>query len=290
MLEMTRYTLNLTSQNSVENHKTPWQVYWSQFDPNKLTARIDHLWIPGTLCITQLDASHKIVGEKLDANGTRSVFYGYRGTKNKLVWLLEGGRFLISPHVIAYENTSQDLGWGADPREIITSLPRHVQDRLKARKIDYARNQDYNAPDGEELLTLAPRRRGRPRRIIQRPYDDHTLQVLNTPLEVDVELAQLLIEVDQGEVSGQITVEDLHDAVTGNCFGTLSDDLSDRFDISAFSATRKAIDREQFGHHSDGEELFRLMCHNDDSLRYILSATADELNFNQAMSDPEREN
>ncbi|KAI0991066.1 hypothetical protein K3495_g17121, partial [Podosphaera aphanis] len=48
MLEMTCYTLNLTSQSSVENHKTPWQVYYSQFDPDKSTARIDHLWIPGT--------------------------------------------------------------------------------------------------------------------------------------------------------------------------------------------------------------------------------------------------
>ena len=61
---------------------------------------------------------------------------------NKLVWLLDGGRFLISPHVIAYENISSELGWGVDPREIIRSLPRHVQDRLRSRKMDYARNHD----------------------------------------------------------------------------------------------------------------------------------------------------
>ena len=142
ILEMTCYTLNLTSQSSVDGHRTPWQVYWSQFDPDKSTPKIDHLWIPGTLCITHVDASHRITGEKLDANGTRSVFFGYRGTKNKLVWLLDGGRFLISPHVIAYENISSELGWGVDPREIIRSLPRHVQDRLRSRKMDYARNHD----------------------------------------------------------------------------------------------------------------------------------------------------
>ena len=110
MLEMVCYITNCTSQSPVQDRKTPWEVYWTQMDPSKAVTKIDHFLIPGSLCITHVDANHRISGEKLDANGTRSVFLGYRGTTSKLVLLLDGGRFLVTPHVTAYE--SVDPGFG----------------------------------------------------------------------------------------------------------------------------------------------------------------------------------
>lgn len=92
-------------------------------DPDKCVTRVDHLWIPGTLCITHVDSNNRISGEKLDANGTRSVFLGYRGRKNKLVWLLNGGRFITSPHVVAYESVNDGVGWAADPYDCNPPLP-----------------------------------------------------------------------------------------------------------------------------------------------------------------------
>lgn len=136
---------------------------------------------------------------------------------------------------------------------------------------------------------VAPRGRGRPKRIIPR-HDDHALQVLKAAFEVDNELLHLSPEANQSKVSEEIKVEDLCDAITGRHFGTLPGELDDSFDISALSAVRKAIDRDQFSQHDDGEELFRLLCCNQNSLSYIFSATADEPTFNQAMNGPEKEN
>ena len=109
------------------------------------------------------------MGEKLSAKGTRGIFLGYRGTKNKLVWLLDGGRFLVTPHVVAYETVQNGHGWPADPREIVRSLPKHVRDRLRQRPKDYARNEDYNVLPEPNSDRLQPRGRGRPVREIMRP-------------------------------------------------------------------------------------------------------------------------
>ena len=62
MLEMACYTLNCTSQSSVMDKKTPWEVYWSVMDPERKSTRVDHLWIPGSLCIVHVDTNHRIMG------------------------------------------------------------------------------------------------------------------------------------------------------------------------------------------------------------------------------------
>ncbi|KAI0999117.1 hypothetical protein K3495_g9081 [Podosphaera aphanis] len=219
MLEMVCYTLNCTSQSSVENKRTPWEVYWSQIDLDRSKTKVDHLWIPGSLCITHVDANHRITSEKLDANGTRSIFFGYRERKNKLVWLLDGGRFLVSPQVTAHESVGPGLGWAADPREIVRSLPKHVQNRLGTRKKDYARNEDYNLPLDDELQEILPRGRGRPKRTIQRPCESQQMITLNAPLLVDDEMAMLLHEIN--EVEDVIdNSEETDDPATGrNCEG-----------------------------------------------------------------------
>ena len=43
MLEMVCYTTNCTSQSPVQNHKTPWEVYWTQLDQSKAVTKFDHL-------------------------------------------------------------------------------------------------------------------------------------------------------------------------------------------------------------------------------------------------------
>lgn len=63
--------------------------------------KVDYLLIPRSLYITHVDADHRAAGQRLNARGTKGVFLGYRGTKNRLFWLPNGGRVLISPHVIA---------------------------------------------------------------------------------------------------------------------------------------------------------------------------------------------
>ncbi|KAI1001277.1 hypothetical protein K3495_g6923 [Podosphaera aphanis] len=267
VLEITCYTLNLTSQSSAAGHKTPWKV-------------------PGTLCITHVDASHRITGEKLDVTGTRSVFFGYRGRKNKLVWLLDGGRFLVSPHVTAYESVHPGAGWAADPREIVRSLPKHVQDRLKSRKTDYARNEDYNMPYDHEPPQIVAKGRGRLKRTICRPYEDQCISALEAPVEVDDEIFQSA----QGETTdGQkIVTVDFTDAVTGRNFGDLVTNPTTVFNMPAFSMIRKAIN-QQNRLHSDGDEIFRILVNDPDIPPYILTSSADEPTVNEALKGPEKD-
>lgn len=66
------------------------------------------------------------------------MFLGYKASTNKVVWILGGGRFLVSPNVIAYENVGKNLGWPLESQEVVRSLPPSVQRRLRARKTNYA--------------------------------------------------------------------------------------------------------------------------------------------------------
>ncbi|POS82386.1 hypothetical protein EPUL_004785 [Erysiphe pulchra] len=171
---------------SVQKNKTPWEVYWLQFVPEKSKTIIDHLWIPGSLCITHVDASHRVTGEKLDANGSR----------NHILWL---SRYKDQIGLVVRWGEVPRVG----PREIIRSLPKHVQDRLKAQKTDYARYQDYNNPDGLEPVVTIPRGR-------------------EAPLTVDNEFIHVLEGARDDIITDKETViEDFQDAVTGRCFGNL---------------------------------------------------------------------
>ncbi|KAI0995048.1 hypothetical protein K3495_g13133, partial [Podosphaera aphanis] len=270
MLEMVCYTLNCTSQSSVEDKKTPWEVYWSQMDPDRARTEVDHLWIPGTLCVTHVDATHRITSEKLDAKGTRSIFFGYRGRKNKLVWLLDGGRFLVSPQVTAYESVNPGLGCAADPREIVRSLPNHVQNRLKARKQDYARNEDYNVPQDDEPQSLLPRGRGRPKRSIQRPYESQQMIIFNAPLTVDNEMAILLRETDDQRSSES------------------ENEVPQMQKTHLFNMTRKAIDQQLFGLQSDGDEVFRIIATCPGASSYLIGSSTNEPTFSEAMKGNEK--
>lgn len=120
------------------------------------------------------------------------MLFGHRGKKKKLVLLLDGGRPLLSPHVVAYENTRSQLSWSTDPREIFRSLPQHVQERLRGRKTGNARNQGFNVPDDAQPPILPSKGRGEPKQLIQRPYCDQVVLVLESPILVDYEIIRLI--------------------------------------------------------------------------------------------------
>lgn len=264
MLDMTCYTLNCTSQSSVNNKKTPWEVYWSVMNPEKQIPHVDHLLIPSSLCIAHVDINHRIIGEKLDSRGTRAIFLGYRGTKNKVVWLLDGGRFLITPHVVVHETVQHGHGWPSDPREIVRSLPKHVQDRLKSRPTDYARNEDYNVEHDQNTDRLQPRGRGRPIRTIARPYQDQIALNSESSMYVDNELPKLSAEevsVSSAEQESEKVRKILHTSAHHQIFDS----------------------------NEDGDQLFRLLTTPSRVRKHLVTATTDEPTYRQAMSGHEKD-
>lgn len=70
----------------------------------------------------------------------------------------------MTPQVTAYEDIGPGIGWSVDPREIIRSLPSHVQQRLRSRKPNYARNEDFNRVRESSPSPFVARGRGRPKR------------------------------------------------------------------------------------------------------------------------------
>lgn len=113
-----------------------------------------------------------VSGEKFYKRGGRQEGNRLVNCDGTILTYIGGGRFLISLHVMVYESIAPDFGWAPDPREIVRSLPKHVKDRLKARKTDYARNEDYNVLRESTHKMMLPRGRGRPKRVVQQPYID----------------------------------------------------------------------------------------------------------------------
>lgn len=140
---MVCHSINRSPQSSVDNHKTPYELSWSAISGKQSKPDLRHLLIPSSRCITYVDKLQRVVGENFNTNGARSVFLGYRGTSNRLVWILHGGIFLLSPHVTTYEKVGNNFSWPLNPDKVMKSLQMSLQRRLKARKTDYARDVDY---------------------------------------------------------------------------------------------------------------------------------------------------
>lgn len=192
----------------------------------------------------------------------------------------------MSPQVTAYENVDPGFGWAADPREIVRSLPKHVQDRLKSRKKDYARNEDYNTPQDDNQQPILPGGRGRPKRTIERPYNNQQMLTLDAPLDTDNEMAIVLLELKNGENPAKFP-EDRCDAVTGRNFGKMNlASTSNKMDL--FHMTRKAINGQEFGLHSNGDEIFRIMVNYSGASSYLVESSLDEPTFSEAIKGPER--
>lgn len=170
-----------------------------------------------------------------------------------------------------------------------------MQDRLETRKHDYARNQDYNLPDSGEssVSTSAPRGRGRPKRTIQRPYEDSFSLVLEAPQSVDAELTDLLSDTGDGRSRNNVddileVVEDFCDAVTGRHFGSLAGRPGAATNIFVSNIIRKAIDHDQFSRTGNGDEVCRVLTTHHGSQDVVFSSMADEPSLSQAMKGPER--
>ncbi|POS83483.1 hypothetical protein EPUL_005493 [Erysiphe pulchra] len=259
MLDMACHTLNCSSQSPINDRKTPWEVYWSVFNPSKRVPCVDYLWIPGSLCIAHVEASHRVTGEKLDARGTRCVFLGYRGTKNKLVWLLDGGRFLITPQVVAHESVGS-----------------------KSRKTNYARNEDFNIARESLPTTLVPRGRGRPKRTIQRPYKDQVMLHLNVPTCVDENLAAILNSMTSN------LDENRDNHVTTKRSSVDSELLSDEYSINILSRIQNVIHNQTYSQNSDGDDLFRLLTTFSEARTCLVASARDEPTYRQAITCAEK--
>jgi hypothetical protein len=164
------HILNRTGQSSV-GKLTPQEVYNKEFSskPDDVTAmNVRHLRIIGSRCVAHIDANERIIVEKLSARGASALFLGYNGTHNYVVWLIEGSRYLRTPHVVFHKNTG-DLSEAPNPRDIVRSLPPHVQRRLRHRPKptkEWIKDADHNIvnEDVTDKNGQVVRRRGRPKK------------------------------------------------------------------------------------------------------------------------------
>lgn len=99
-----------------------------------------------------------------------SSSFTYVGSHIFRVWLIEGGRYLETPNVTFQEHTG-DMDESPDPRDIVRSLPEHVQKQLRHRTGRKAKtgikNKDHNVVDDDvtdEEQGVIKRKRGRPRK------------------------------------------------------------------------------------------------------------------------------
>lgn len=60
------------------------------------------------------------------------LFLDYEGDHNFVVWLLEGSRILITPHVVLHEHLG-DIDDAPDPLDVVRSPPQQLQRRLRHR-------------------------------------------------------------------------------------------------------------------------------------------------------------
>ncbi|RYP46575.1 hypothetical protein DL769_011380 [Monosporascus sp. CRB-8-3] len=174
VMEATTHTLNRTGQSTV-NHITPQECYDRALGNKEQTSKPDnaHLRIIGSRCTVLIDENHRIKAEKLEARGAKGLFLGYQGTHNYKVWLLEGGRFLVTPHIRVYEETGTtgEKDEPPDPRDVVRSLPPHIQRRLRHRprkKGVGVHNHDDNVVSDDQTdneTKTVKRKRGRPRKV-----------------------------------------------------------------------------------------------------------------------------
>jgi hypothetical protein len=79
-----------------------------------------------------INKNERIQGEKLYNQGAKAIFLCYKGNHDYVIWLLEGSRTLRIPYVVFHENTG-NLSEIPDSRDIVRSLPQHVQRKLRHR-------------------------------------------------------------------------------------------------------------------------------------------------------------
>lgn len=180
VMEAVVETTNRTGQSPVKG-MAPAEIYWKGLDPDgNHPLRHEHLYILGSRCVVLIDQKKRVQSEKLAGRGTKGIFLGYEGESNYIVWLTEGGRFLTTPHVTVYEDLTEP-GAPPDPRDIVRSLPKQVQKRLRHRtgrkdrqKVDIQNDDDNvvsdDETDKEDKEQPIKRKRGRPKKTVPELY------------------------------------------------------------------------------------------------------------------------
>jgi hypothetical protein len=194
VLTAAAYVINRTGQSTVKD-LTPHESYWNDMEPAKDTGTRPHqpdnskLLILGSRCVAHIDRNEKTRGEKLYPNGAKALFLGYQGNSNYVVWLIEGSRILITPHVTFHEYLGDAEG-APDPADVVRSLPQQTQRRLRHRPKPtkgWVKDSDHNVvpediTDSED--GLVKRKRGRPKKkktevyqawVLEAPEDDESI-------------------------------------------------------------------------------------------------------------------
>lgn len=289
------HTINRTQQSSVTG-LSPVECFERGLMPErKFSLTHNHLRVLGARCTVLIDENHRIKGEKLDAHGAKGVFLGYQGTHNYVVWLLEGGRFMTTPHVTVYEDTAEP-GEPPDPRDIVRSLPQHVQRRLRRRprqKGVGVKNKDDNVvseDDTDEEKNQVKRKPGRPKKTVPKPY------VCDAPEDdpIITEEARSLPLNQEGD--DQYTYSfDYQPRFKDDDHGFYGGSIS--FGDSA-SAARQAYEYEMVSYmlEEENDDLFGKVDEVDFALKelsptYRLMSTLSETDptFKEAMEGPERD-
>lgn len=187
--------------------KTPKELYEEGMNLDKICElKHSNLFIFGLRCTVLIDKDERIKSEKLSAKGAKAMFLGYEGDSNFVVWLLEGGRFLTTPHIRVQEDTTEP-GEPPDPRDVVRSLPQHVQKRLRHRpgrknKEVGVKNDDDNVvsedeTDKEDKGKPVKRKRGRPKKTKPELY---TCEAPPEHLVIMDELVKISL-IQEGELS-----------------------------------------------------------------------------------------
>ncbi|RYP46204.1 hypothetical protein DL768_007560 [Monosporascus sp. mg162] len=181
VMEVTVHILNRTGQSTIEN-VIPQECYGRALDTKNDTNKPNnaYLRIIGNRCTILIDENHRIKAEKLEVRGAKGLFLGYHGTHNYKVWLLEGGCFLVTPHVRVYEEIGAigEKDEPPDPRDVIRFLPPHVQRKLRHRR---SRNKGVSVHNRDDNVVLddqtddetktMKRKRGRPKKVKLKLYE-----------------------------------------------------------------------------------------------------------------------
>ncbi|RYP44694.1 hypothetical protein DL769_011501 [Monosporascus sp. CRB-8-3] len=270
VMEATTHTVNRTGQSTVKD-VTPIECFEDAFEPNE-SHRPDnsHLRILGSRCTVLIDQNYRTRSEKLAARGAKGMLLGYQGTHNYKVWLLEGGRLLITQHVTVYEDL-EEPGKPPSPKDIIRSLPQPVQKRLRHRQKQGVgvKNKDDNVvseDDTDQETKQVKRKRGRPKKTVPKLY---TLEAPDEAPELIQELKLALTQEGEGEGG-------LH---TFHFNPLTSSDDEDR--LGSFGDANQAI-RNAYEY----EQVINML--DIDTYR-LFTAMDDGPTLKEAMKSPERE-
>lgn len=281
ILEATTYVINRTGQSTVKG-VTPYEKYWDGLRPgHNHKPELSNLRMLGTRCAVLIDPSMRVTAEKLEARGANAMLLGYEGESNYLVWLLDGGRELVTPHATFHENLG-DIDQAPDPREVVRSLPPEVQRRLRRRNRKKnqtkIRNKDLNTVD--EDLTDGE----------EKPKRNISKMSLDQPLALTCEAPADHLEVIAAS-NEALTHEGGDEGDSSDSEGeeTFTTHMARELALSA-----KRIEAIQVRDYQTDQEV-RLSLHHDylESLlrafAAVLNVTPDQPAIKEALEGPERE-